>query len=114
MLAIVGRCVAAASNFNPVQLKQRFAALKWQSPPAFEEWLREIEAARANGFAVDQGNYIADFTIVAALVAGADQTQRAISIVAVSEQVAAQQRAALERDTREMAERVTARLRGLR
>ena len=113
-ISATGRCVAAASNFNPVQLKQRFAALKWQAAPSFEEWLHQVGAARANGFAVDQGNYIAGFTIVAALVAGADQVQRAISIVAVSEQVAAKQRAALERDTREMAERVTARLRGLR
>ncbi len=113
-ISATGRCVAAASGLNPAQLKQRFAALKWQSPPPFEEWLRQVEAVRSNGYAVDHGNYIAGFTIVAALVAGADQTQRAISIVAVSEQVAAKQRAALERDTREMAERVTARLRGLR
>lgn len=113
-ISATGRCVAAASGLNPAQLKQRFTALKWQSPPPFEEWLRQVDAARSNGYAIDHGNYIAGFTIVAALVAGADQTQRAISIVAVSEQVAAKQRAALERDTREMAERVTTRLRGLR
>ena len=113
-ISATGRCVAAHSGLTQAQLKQRFAALKWQAPPSFETWLGEVDAARENGFAIDRGNYICGFTIVAALVGGADQTQRAISIVAVSEQINDKLRATLERDTRDAAARLTARLRGLK
>ena len=113
-ISATGRCVAAHSGLSQAQLRQRFSALKWQAAPSFETWLREVDAARESGFAVDKGNYICGFTIVAALVGGADQTQRAISIVAVSEQINDTRRATLERDTRDAAGRLTARLRGLK
>ena len=113
-ISATGRCVAAAASLGKAQLKQRFAALKWQAAPAFEEWLRQVEAARVNGFAVDPGNYICGFTVVAALIDGADGPQRAVSIVGVSEQINDKTRAALERDTKAAAMQVSARLRGLR
>ena len=113
-ISATGRCVAAHSGLDPAQLKQRFAALKWQEAPTFETWLREVDLARANGFAVDQGNYICGFTIVAALVETAEAARHAISIVAVSEQVSDKSLAKLARDTREAAGGVAARLRGLR
>ena len=112
-ISATGRCVAASSGLNRAQLKQRFSALKWQAAPTFDDWLRQIDAARENGFAVDQGNYICGFTIVAALVGGADQIRRAISIVSVSAQIGDKARATLARDTREAARRVSARLQGL-
>lgn len=118
-ISATGRCVAARSGLATAQLRQRFAALKWQSPPAFEQWLREIAAARRNGYAVDPGNYITGFTVAAALVDDdeADPVEsgahRALSVVGVSEQLGERRVAALGRDTREAARRVAARLRGL-
>ena len=85
-ISATGRCLAARSGLDKAQLKQRFQALKWQSPPVFDDWLRQVDAARASGAAVDPGNYIRGFTIVAALIEGPDEAQRAISIVAVSAQ----------------------------
>jgi DNA-binding IclR family transcriptional regulator len=112
-ISATGRCVAARSGLNRARLKQRFAALKWDAPPAFDDWMREIEAAGRDGYAIDRGNYIAGITIVAALVGEEGPAERGISIVAVSQQLEQKQLTSLERDTREAARRVAARLRGL-
>lgn len=111
-ISATGRCVAAASGLARGALRQRFDALKWQSPPRFEQWLREIEQARRDGFAVDAGNYIAGFTIVAAPVGGGGPVRRAVSVVCVSEQLADARLAALARDAKEAARRVGTRLGG--
>ena len=113
-ISATGRCVAARSGLDRAHLKQRFAALKWHAAPSFDAWMREVEAAGRDGHAIDRGNYIGGITIVAALVGDEGPAQRAISIVAVSEQLGARQLASLERDTREAAQRVSQRLRGLR
>ncbi|MFN0161444.1 MAG: IclR family transcriptional regulator [Burkholderiales bacterium] len=110
-ISATGRCVAAHAGLDRAQLRQRFAALKWQAPPRFDDWLTEVDAARSKGFAVDVGNYICGFTIVAALVGATEAPRQAISIVCVSEQINQERRAALEEDTRETALRLGARLR---
>jgi DNA-binding IclR family transcriptional regulator len=113
-ISATGRCVAAAAGLPPDALRRRFAALKWQAPPCFEQWLREIERARQDGFAIDPGNYICGFTIVAAPVGTTGAVRRAVSVVTVSEQLDDQRLAALTRDTKDAAYRVGLRLRGLR
>lgn len=112
-ISATGRCVASRAGLNRAQLRQRFSALKWHAAPAFDAWLAEIEAAGRDGYAVDRGNYIGGITIVASLVGEDGPAERAISIVAVSEQLGDKRLVALEGDTREAARRVTARLRGL-
>ena len=112
-ISATGRCVAARSGLNRARLKQHFAALKWHTPPDFGDWMREVECAGRDGYAIDRGNYIAGITIVAALVGEDGPAERAISIVAVSEQLGPKQLASLERDTRDAARRIASRLRGL-
>ena len=113
-ISATGRCLSARSGLAKAQLKQRFQALKWQSPPVFDDWLRQVDAARASGAAVDPGNYIRGFTIVAALIEGPDEAQRAISIVAVSAQLNDKSLTALKRDAKALALGLSSRLRGLK
>lgn len=113
-ISATGRCVAAHSNLSEAQLKQRFLSLEWQSPPRFDVWLREVKAARESGVAVDAGNYITGFTVVAAPVEGPVEIRQAMSIVGVSEQLSGRALTALKRDTKEAAHRVSAQLNGLR
>ena len=112
-LSATGRCVAANSGLSEVQLKQRFASLKWQSPPRFEDWMNEVAAARRNHVAVDAGNYITGFTVVAAPLPEPEGVRQVISIVGVSERLSGTKLAALKRDTKEAAQRVGVELMGL-
>lgn len=111
-MSATGRCVAASGTLSRSELKKRYTALQWQSAPGFEEWLDQIEAARESGVAVDAGNYICGFTIVASPVTGVDGPQYAISIVGVSEPLSGKTLAELKRDTKEAAEDISSQLLG--
>lgn len=66
LISATGRCIAAHAGAATATLRQRFDALRWDDPPAFELWLEQVEAARGRGFATDSGNYIAGVAVVAA------------------------------------------------
>ena len=112
-ISATGRCVAAQSGLSEAQLKQRFATLKWQSPPRFDDWMKDVAAARKHGVAVDAGNYITGFTVVAAPVTGPEGVRQAVSIVGVSEQLSGKTLATLKSDTKEAAQRIATDLMGL-
>jgi DNA-binding IclR family transcriptional regulator len=42
--------------------------LRWDEPPTLAEWKMQVSQTRAQGFAVDAGNYISGVTVVAAPV----------------------------------------------
>lgn len=115
-ISATGRCIAAWSNLSEAQLKRRFETLKWQSPPSFAQWLREVNQARRDGFAIDAGHYINGFTVIAAPLImppphKSDQAPRqAIAVVCVSEQLDIERRQALAEQTRDAAARVALRL----
>ncbi|MEC9433453.1 MAG: helix-turn-helix domain-containing protein [Pseudomonadota bacterium] len=50
-----GRMYAALSGLDRAQAAAEFAALRWASPPDFETYWRDVEAARAQGWSVDDG-----------------------------------------------------------
>ncbi|HEX7822169.1 MAG TPA: IclR family transcriptional regulator [Sphingobium sp.] len=68
LISATGRCLAAFGDFPEAELKRRFGALRWDEPPTFEAWREQVAQTRAQGFAVDAGNYIAGVTVVAAPV----------------------------------------------
>jgi DNA-binding IclR family transcriptional regulator len=82
LISATGRCVAAASKLSREELEQKFAALRWERAPRFEDWYAEVERVRADGCAVDRGNYIRGLGIVAALLpSGLDRVMRGIALV---------------------------------
>ena len=68
LISATGRCIAAFGGHEEGEIEKRFRALRWDEPPGYDQWRREVDATRERGFAVDDGNYIAGVTVVAAPV----------------------------------------------
>lgn len=68
LISATGRCIAAFGDHSDTELEQRFRTLRWDEPPTFDEWKAQVSQTRAQGFAVDAGNYISGVTVVAAPV----------------------------------------------
>ncbi len=65
----IGRCAAAALHLSDADLRRRFAALRWQSPPTFETYRAEVALAAERGWALDDGQLYRGLTTVAAVIA---------------------------------------------
>ena len=82
LISATGRCVAAASGLSREELQQKFEELRWERAPRFDDWYAEVERTKAEGVAIDRGNYIRGLTIGAALLpAGFDRVTRGIALV---------------------------------
>lgn len=68
LISATGRCIAAFGDHPDAELEARFRTLRWDEPPTFEDWKAQVAQTRAQGFAVDAGNYISGVTVVAAPV----------------------------------------------
>ncbi|MBI0435846.1 IclR family transcriptional regulator [Roseomonas sp. KE0001] len=68
LVGAVGRCVAAALDLPQAELRRRFAALRWQSPPSFESYLADVEAARGSGWSLDNSQLYRGLITIAALI----------------------------------------------
>lgn len=68
LISATGRCIAAFGRHPEAELRARFETLRWDEPPTFDEWLAQVSQTRAQGFAVDESNYISGVTVVAAPV----------------------------------------------
>jgi DNA-binding IclR family transcriptional regulator len=68
LISATGRCIAAFGGHSESDLEARFKTLRWDEPPTFAEWQAQVRETRAQGFAVDAGNYISGVTVVAAPV----------------------------------------------
>ncbi|QIG80840.1 IclR family transcriptional regulator [Stakelama tenebrarum] len=68
LISATGRITAAWGDYSDAELERRFAALRWDEPPAFEHWMEQVRETRTRGYAVDDGNYIAGVTVVSAPV----------------------------------------------
>ncbi len=68
LISATGRCIAAFGDYPEAQLQARFRTLRWEEPPSFEEWMEQVRETRAQGFGIDEGNYISGVTVLAAPV----------------------------------------------
>ncbi len=68
LISATGRCIAAWGNYPQAELEARFAKLRWEEPPSFTDWQAQVAQTRAQGFGIDEGNYIAGVTVLAAPV----------------------------------------------
>lgn len=68
LISATGRCIVAFGNYAEDELQEKFKTLRWDDPPSFSDWKAQINKTRTQGFAVDEGNYIAGVTVVAAPV----------------------------------------------
>ncbi len=104
LTSAIGHCFAANIEGNPEHLREAFEELKWQDPPLFTDWVKDIAFAREHGYAVDKGHHIRGVTVVAAPVyASVDGTTRAIAGVGLFEQLTGAAKTALAVDLKSSA-----------
>ena len=68
LISATGRCIAAFGDHPEAKLESKFKTLRWDEPPTFAQWQSQVKQTRAQGYAVDDGNYISGVTVVAAPV----------------------------------------------
>ena len=68
LISATGRCIAAFGGYPEALLKARFETLRWDDPPSFEAWMEQVNHTREQRFGIDEGNYIAGVTVIAAPV----------------------------------------------
>lgn len=57
LIGSVGRCFAANSGMELEEIRKLFYEIRWQKPIEFDEYMRQVEIARQNGYAIDDGNF---------------------------------------------------------
>lgn len=65
-IAALGRVMAANSGLSRAELRLRFNKLRWQNPPDFEEYYREVQEAGERGYAFDVDRYVRGVTTISA------------------------------------------------
>jgi DNA-binding IclR family transcriptional regulator len=68
LISATGRCIAAFGDHSESDLQARFKTLRWDAPPTWDQWKEQVARTRVQGFAVDEGQYMAGVTVVAAPV----------------------------------------------
>ena len=68
LISATGRCIAAFGDHPESEIQARFKTLHWAAPPTWDDWKAQVEQTRVQGFAVDEGNYMAGVTVLAAPV----------------------------------------------
>jgi DNA-binding IclR family transcriptional regulator len=68
LISATGRLIAAFGDHSEAAVRKRFDALRWDEPPGFEAWSAQVAETRVRGWAIDDGNYIAGVTVIAAPV----------------------------------------------
>lgn len=85
LISATGRCIAAFGGYTEDELVSRFAPLRWDAPPTLEQWKAQVKKTRAQGFAIDDGNYMSGVTVVAAPVwRSRDQLSHALIALGLS------------------------------
>jgi len=84
LISATGRCVAAFGGHPEGDVETRFKALRWDKPPTFQAWRSQVERTRALGFALDEENYMAGLTVLAAPVWTRGKLSHALVVIGPS------------------------------
>mgnify|MGYP000329906945 CR=1 FL=1 len=88
LISATGRLFAAFNVKEPDELRREFDKLVWDHPPSYDDWCKEIEQTRTQGYAVDRGTYISGVTVVAVPVFNAaGRMTRSLVAIGISERL---------------------------
>ena len=68
----IGRCAAAASQMSDDDIARELELVRWQSRPPLSDYLRQIDAVRRIGWAIDAGQWRRGVTTVGAPIVDSD------------------------------------------
>lgn len=84
----LGRCIAVQSGMTRSELQRRYNRIRLATPLGFDDWFKQLDQVREDGYAVDQGNFSRGITTVSVGIASPEgQPFLAISAIAVSAQI---------------------------
>ncbi|AWB33587.1 IclR family transcriptional regulator [Orrella marina] len=87
LVGAVGRCIAAARNLPVDTLRRHFSGIRWDNPPDFDRYLADVEKARAEGWAIDEGGLYHGVSLVGSAITDQHGKPRfALSGIAISTQ----------------------------
>ena len=108
LVSATGRLAAAYSQLPWPEIEKKFRAVRWGKAPDLAVWRKELEVIRLKGYSIDRGNYIPGVTIVAAPVLDTEgRLTHSLAAVGVSSLVDAARLAALGRELKEHADRLS-------
>lgn len=111
LISATGRCMAAFTGQPWSEVEKRFRALRWEDPPTYESWCKEVDKARRKGFSIDRGNYIAGVTIAAVPILTAQGTiTHALAAVGLGSRLGREASLALVRDMQRAAATVASQM----
>jgi DNA-binding IclR family transcriptional regulator len=88
LTSATGRCVAAFGGFTRAELVRAFGAARWERQPAQAEWFGQVDAAKRQGYAVDEGNFMKGVIVLSAPILKPDATMDyAITVAGIREQI---------------------------
>ncbi len=88
LISATGRLFAAYNGLSDELLKTEFDKLIWDHPPEFMSWRAEVDQARLQGYALDQGAYISGVTVIAVPVLDASEKMtRSLVSIGISERL---------------------------
>ncbi|NYI23627.1 IclR family transcriptional regulator [Sphingobium indicum] len=67
-IGAMGRCIAAHQKLPRAETSRAIEELRWQDPPTVDRFMEDMELAKANGWAVDEGNFLRGVTTVASVI----------------------------------------------
>lgn len=109
LISASGRCIAAFGKHDADELRERFARIRWDRPPSFDQWTGEVAATRTQGYGLDVDQYILGVTVISAPVLTEQGVSHALVVVGLTERLR-DERAAIGRDLVRLADEVSAKL----
>ena len=90
LTSATGRCVAAFGGFERAELVQAFAAARWERSPSQQEWFAQVDAAKRQGYAVDDGSFMKGVMVLSAPVLMANASlEYVVTVAGIREQIEA-------------------------
>lgn len=109
LISATGRCVAAFGGYGTGELRAGFSGLRWENPPGFRHWMRQVEMSKRRGYGIDQNHYIRGMTAISAPVLDQEETLRyCVTAVGMSGQVLSTGISSIARELLHVAETVLA------
>lgn len=87
-IGAVGRAFAGELRLSDDEIQQEFSQLRWQAPPAIEEYRRQVDEYSRVGYAIDTGNFAPGVTTVATILKNAmGEASFGLSAIHLSNQI---------------------------
>jgi DNA-binding IclR family transcriptional regulator len=87
LISASGRCIAAFGEHDDDEIEARFRLVRWDQPPSYARWRREVKEARRARFSTDINCYIRGVTVIAAPILRGSQVRNLLVVVGLTERL---------------------------